>query len=117
MFKVYKLDEERKEWTEMTNLKDDLLFLGEDCVFSVSANKLGVSRGNCILFVDNVYGLSEDEADDDVHLGVGVFDLETGCIKPLGNYPELSQLFWPAPGWITSRTLEVQNHAEEVAFI
>ncbi|KAJ0010625.1 hypothetical protein Pint_34203 [Pistacia integerrima] len=111
MFKFYKLDEERKEWAEVNNLKDDVLFLGEDSVFSVSVNELGVSRGNCILFVDNVYGLSEDGADDDVHLGVGVFDLESGCIKPLGNYPELSKLFWPVPDWIASRTLEVSVHS------
>ncbi|XP_044489805.1 F-box protein SKIP23-like [Mangifera indica] len=109
---VYKLDEERKEWTKMTDLKDDLLFLGEDCVFSVSANKLGVSRGNCILFVDNVYGSSEDEADDDAHRRVGVFDLETGRIELLGNYPELSKLFWPPPGWTFSSIVEHDRKCE-----
>lgn len=105
MFKVFKLDEERKTWIEVNNLSDQVLFLGEDCAFSVSAYDLQMHRGNCIIFVDNFFSLSGQEHDQDI----GVFDLESGCIKPLNNYPDFSKLFWPPPNWIMSRMEEVST--------
>lgn len=107
MFKVFRLDWKQKEWIEVKNLRDHVLFLGEDCVFSTSADDLGVSKGNCILFVDNLFYLSGEGDGSDCGHGVGVFDLESGCIKPLENYPELSKLFWPPPAWFSPTVLEV----------
>ncbi|KAJ4715890.1 F-box protein SKIP23 [Melia azedarach] len=105
MFKVFRLNWGRKEWIEVKNLGNDVLFLGEDCVFSASAGDLSVSKGNCIIFVDNLFYLSGEDDEYRDH-GVGIFDLESGCIKPLGNDPELSKLFWPPPSWITPTMLE-----------
>ncbi|KAK1588533.1 hypothetical protein Q3G72_024397 [Acer saccharum] len=117
-FEAFKLDEGSKEWVNVDNLNENLLFLGEDCCFSASIDDLHVSKGNNVLFVDSSFILSgeNDEGDGDGHdhdVGVVVFDFENQCIKPVGQYPEYSKLFWPPPSWITSTMLEVQNHSEE----
>ncbi|XVF00814.1 hypothetical protein REPUB_Repub04eG0034300 [Reevesia pubescens] len=106
-FKVFKLDEGGKEWVEVKNLDDCLLFLGDDCTFSASVEDLSLCRGNCIIFADNFfYSLgAEDESSE--RYDVGVFDLENGSIGPISKFPEFSNLFWPPPRWISSTTLDV----------
>ncbi|KAF2287950.1 hypothetical protein GH714_003427 [Hevea brasiliensis] len=112
-FRVYKLDEEAKSWIEVKSLGDRVLFLGDDSTFSAPASDLSGCKGNCIFFVDNFF-YSRDECptggDDGVLAGrdIGVFDLENGCIGPLGNYPELAKMFWPPPHWVTLASLETQ---------
>jgi hypothetical protein len=39
-----------------------------------------------------------------------VFELESGCIGPLRNFPDYSKMFWPPPDWIASTSLEVSVH-------
>lgn len=113
-FKVFKLDEEVQSWIEVRSLGDRVLFLGDDSTFSASASDLSGCKGNCIFFVDNFF-YSRDEyptgGDDGVLAGrdIGVFDLESGCIGPLGNYPEHAKMFWPPPHWVTSVSMEVQT--------
>ncbi|EEF33970.1 conserved hypothetical protein [Ricinus communis] len=106
-FKVFKLDKEAQTWIEVKSLGDRVLFLGDDSTFSASVSDLSGCKGNCIFFVDNFF-YSRDEnlrangGDDGVLAGrdIGVFDLETGCIGPLGNYPEYAKMFWPPPHWL-----------------
>ncbi|XP_030522739.1 F-box protein SKIP23 [Rhodamnia argentea] len=109
-FKVYKLDREEKEWNEVKDLGDRVLFLGDDCTFSASAADLRPCKGNCIFFADNwevERALKSPE--------IGVYDMDSGIIGPLEDYAGYSELFWPPPDWIASRTSEVQNQLETLA--
>ncbi|GKV23949.1 hypothetical protein SLEP1_g33619 [Rubroshorea leprosula] len=106
-FKVFRLDEASQKWVGIKNLGDQVLFLGDDCTFSASAKDMHVSRGNCIIFVDNFFYLNEEEYGSLGNHGIGVFDLENDSIGPLVKYPPCSDLFWPPPQWISSMTLEV----------
>lgn len=51
-FKVYRLDQERGEWEEVTSIGDAVFFLGTCCSFSVSARDLDGYPGNCIYFTE-----------------------------------------------------------------
>lgn len=106
-FKVFKLDEVGKEWVEAKNLDDRVLFLGDDCTFSASAEDLSVCRGNCIIFADNYFYTHGAEDGSSERCDVGVFDLENGSIGPLWKFPQFSKLFWPPPRWIFSTALDV----------
>ncbi|XP_022748527.1 F-box protein SKIP23-like [Durio zibethinus] len=114
-FKVFKLDEVGKEWVEVKNLDDRVLFLGDDCTFAASVEDLSVCRGNCIIFVDNFfYSLGAEDGPSE-RCDVGVFDLENGSIGPLQKFPQFSKLFWPPPSWISSTTLDAQINTGESA--
>ncbi|KDP27132.1 hypothetical protein JCGZ_20944 [Jatropha curcas] len=105
-FKVFKLDEEVQSWIEVKSLGNRVLFLGDDSTFSATVSDLKECKGNCIFFVDNFFYPREDYpsgGDDGLLVGgdIGVFDLESGAIGPLGNYPEHAKMFWPPPHWVT----------------
>ncbi|XP_022762995.1 F-box protein SKIP23-like isoform X2 [Durio zibethinus] len=105
-FKVFKLDEVGKEWVDVKSLNGRVLFLGDDCTFSASAEDLSVCRGNCIIFADNCfYSLGVEDGSSE-RCDVGVFDLENGSIGPLQKFPQFSKVFWPPPRWISSTTLD-----------
>ncbi|KAA8535954.1 hypothetical protein F0562_028432 [Nyssa sinensis] len=106
-FKVFKLDQEGQKWVEVKSLGDQMLFLGDNCAFSASASDFTECKGNCIFFTDHF--LSSNREEDGVFKGhgIGVFDLETGSIGPLANYPDYSNLFWPPPAWVSSSALEM----------
>ncbi|KAJ7001556.1 hypothetical protein NC653_011843 [Populus alba x Populus x berolinensis] len=106
-FKVFKLNEEGKCWTEVKDLEDRVLFLGDDLTFSASASELSGCKGNCIFFNDDFF-YSRGEGDDGSLFGrdIGVFELESGCIGPLRNFPDYSKMFWPPPDWVASTSLE-----------
>jgi hypothetical protein len=94
-FVVFRLDENEKKWVELTSLGGKVLFLGEDCAFSVFASDLCMGNGNCIIFRDNVYHYH--------HLpwtGIDVFCLDNNRISPLSDLPCYSNLFWPPPQWV-----------------
>ncbi|XVF45597.1 hypothetical protein PTKIN_Ptkin02bG0219000 [Pterospermum kingtungense] len=114
-FKVFKLDRVGKQWVEAKNLDDRVLFLGDDCTFSASAEDLSVCRGNCIIFADNYFYSHEAEDGTSERCDVGVFDLENGSIGPLWKFPQFSKLFWPPPRWISSTTLDAQINTGESA--
>ncbi|XVE93930.1 hypothetical protein REPUB_Repub01dG0236500 [Reevesia pubescens] len=114
-FKVFKLDEGSKEWVEVKNLDDRVLFLGDDCTFSAQAEDLSVCRGNCIIFADNFfYSLGAEDGSSE-RCDVGVFDLENGSIGPLRKFPQFSKLFWPPPCWISLTTFDAQINTGESA--
>ncbi|XVF67997.1 hypothetical protein PTKIN_Ptkin10aG0167100 [Pterospermum kingtungense] len=87
MIRVFKLDEVGKEWIEINDLGDGVLFLGDNCAFAASAEDLYVPRGNYIVFLNS--------------RNVCVFDLEDGSIRPLSKFPQLDKLFSPPSSWIS----------------
>ncbi|KAL3722760.1 hypothetical protein ACJRO7_035031 [Eucalyptus globulus] len=106
--KVYKLDREEEVWNEVKDLGDRVLFLGEGCTFSASAADLGACKENCIFFVDPDGGIAA------MSLPIVVYDMESGIFVPIEDYADYSQLFWPPPDWIASKTSEVQNQLESL---
>ncbi|PIA32862.1 hypothetical protein AQUCO_04300059v1 [Aquilegia coerulea] len=103
-FKVFKLDQLKKEWVEVKDLGDRMLFLGDNCSFSALASDFIGSKGNCIYFTDRYFQSNREE--DGLFKGhcIGVFNLEDRSIKPLASYPGYSKFFWPPPTWVTSPT-------------
>lgn len=98
-FNVYKLDGGGQKWVEVKNLGDQVLFLGDDCTFSASAFDLSGCK-NCIFFTDNFF--NSDEEDNALRCrDIAIYELESGKIVPLTDYPEYSKLFWPPPDWVT----------------
>jgi hypothetical protein len=93
-FVVFRLDEKETKWVELTNLGDRVLFLGEDCAFSVSASDLCMENGNYVIFRDNVHRLFRLP-----ELGISVFCLDKRQILPSSDFPSCSKLFWPPPQW------------------
>ncbi|XP_050363947.1 F-box protein SKIP23 isoform X2 [Argentina anserina] len=102
-FKVYKVDEGGQKLVQMKSLGDRVLFLGDDCTFSAAASELSGCRGNCIYFTDNFFHTSGEEEGTFKGREIGVFDLDSGAITPLSDYPESMKLLWPPPEWV-SRT-------------
>lgn len=106
-FKVFRLDWGEKKWEEVKDLGDRILFLGDYCSFSALASDFDGCKGNCIIFVDHNFYMTREERDGAVKgRGVGVFDLESGKIGSLVDYPGYSKMFWPPPSWVSSTTLE-----------
>ncbi|KAK3412773.1 hypothetical protein EUGRSUZ_I01470 [Eucalyptus grandis] len=99
-FKVYKLDREEKVWNEVKDLGDRVLFLGDECTFSASAADLGACKGNCIFFIDQDGDIAASS------LKIVVYDMESGIFGPIEDYAGYSELFWPPPDWIASKTSE-----------
>lgn len=83
---------------EMKSLGDGVPFWGDRCTFCTSALALPGCKGNCILICVNI---SNTSAEEDPAKNIHVFDLDSGSIQPLENYPYYSKLFWPPPAWFT----------------
>jgi hypothetical protein len=92
---VFKLNEKEKKWLKLTSLGDRVLFLNFICSFSASASDLCVSKGNCVIFMDNIFTSA-------MHYGHNtcVLHLDQGRLSSLSDSPEFSDLFWPPPEWI-----------------
>ncbi|KAK4378183.1 hypothetical protein RND71_000045 [Anisodus tanguticus] len=102
-FKVYKLDGDMQRWVEVTSLEDRMLFVGDNCTFSVLVSELDSRcKGNCILFADQYFCSTEDDGGLWKNHGIGVFSLENGSIGPISSYIGYAELFWPPPPWICS---------------
>ncbi|KVH88005.1 F-box domain, cyclin-like protein [Cynara cardunculus var. scolymus] len=101
---VYRLDREEQKWDEVKSLGDRMLFLGDNCGFSASASDFPGCRGNCVFFT----GQSREDDGLMKSRGVGVFDLESGCIGPISNDSGYSQLFWPPPHWLHSDSVALE---------
>lgn len=93
---VLRLDEKEKKWVKLTNLGDRVLFLGEDCSFSVSASELCVANGNCVIYSRD-YAFREL---DSMESGLRIFHLDQGRVSPLSDYPDYLKLFCPPSEWI-----------------
>jgi len=100
MIHVFTFDEKAKKWVKFKkNLGDRVLFLGDGCSFSASASDLCVSRGNCVIFMNNIFFFSHMK----MNFGMSIFfHLDQGRrqLSPLSNYPDYYNLFWPPPEWI-----------------
>ncbi|XVF51969.1 hypothetical protein PTKIN_Ptkin04bG0227000 [Pterospermum kingtungense] len=99
-FNVFKLDEVNKEWIEVNNLDDRVLFLSTKRGFAASAEDLSLFRGNYIIFVDDFENI------------LRVFDLENGSTQPLRKFPQFDKLYLPS--WmnleeIYNRKIEENN--------
>lgn len=101
--KVYKLDGAKREWVEVESLGDQVLFLGDDCKFSLSAKDVCLNRGNCIFFANLCGQYNEFYGKYDI----GVFDLENSSTGPVETFPQFSNLFWPPPQWISATESKV----------
>ncbi|XP_059314449.1 F-box protein SKIP23 [Lycium ferocissimum] len=102
-FKVYKLDGDMQRWVEVTKLEDRMLFVGDNCTFSVLVSELDSRcKGNCILFADQNFCSTEDSGGLWKNHGIGVFSLENGSIGPVSSFRGYAELFWPPPPWICS---------------
>lgn len=110
-FKVFRLDENVGKWIDMSDLGDKMLFLGDNCTFTASASEIfsdDMCKGNCIFFTDQY----SNREDDGVwkNRNVGVFDLESGSIGPIGIHIAYSKMFWPPPDWVYSTaSIEVSS--------
>ncbi|RHN66236.1 hypothetical protein MtrunA17_Chr3g0088681 [Medicago truncatula] len=52
-FDVFCLDEKNKKWVKLTSLGDRVLFFVNKCSFSASALDMCVTKGNCVVFIDD----------------------------------------------------------------
>lgn len=112
-FKVYELVEKEKKWVEMESLGDNILFLGENCTFSVSAADLSGYEGNCIYIMNCTHG--GDDITSELHAtDIGVYRLNSNNIESLTSDSVDWKLFWPPPSWI-STTMGVDNQLEDMS--
>ncbi|AES59279.1 hypothetical protein MtrunA17_Chr1g0151701 [Medicago truncatula] len=95
--KVFRLDEKARKWVKLTSLGDRVLFLGNGCLFSASASELSVTKGNCVIFIDDAFLHFNCK---NMQYGNCVFDLDQRQLTPLSDCPEYFNLFWPPTEWI-----------------
>ncbi|CAM8987295.1 unnamed protein product [Rhodiola kirilowii] len=112
-FKVYKLAEKEKRWLEMESLGDQILFLGENCTFSVSTADLSGYEGNCIYIMNCTNG-GDDRTGEFQATDVGVYRLNSSKIESLTSESEHWKLFWPPPSWV-STTMGVDCQLEDLS--
>ncbi|KAJ0096874.1 hypothetical protein Patl1_29207 [Pistacia atlantica] len=101
-FKVYRLDMRRLSWIRMeSGLEDRILFLGDDCSYSVSAKEFHGCRGNCIYF--HHFKCSSFVITKDVQPSkkISVYDLTEGAV--VEGFPEI---FSPPP-WLEHHSMSV----------
>ncbi|CAJ2639154.1 unnamed protein product [Trifolium pratense] len=97
---VYRLDEKKKKWVELSNLGDRVLFLGKKCSFSASAFDLGFAKGNCVINMD----LGD--------IGCGICDLNSeNKLLPLSDYPDYFNLL--AASGLDGEELHWENGFDE----
>uniref|UniRef100_A0A7N0U5A6 F-box domain-containing protein n=1 Tax=Kalanchoe fedtschenkoi TaxID=63787 RepID=A0A7N0U5A6_KALFE len=112
-FKVYRLAENERKWEELESLGDQILFLGENCTFAVSAADLSGYEGNCIYILNCTNG--GDDSTEGFHAtDIGVYHLNSSKIKPLTSESEHWKLFWPPPAWV-STTMRLQSQLEDLS--
>jgi hypothetical protein len=94
---VFMLDEKEKEWVELTSLGDRVLFFGNECSFSASASDLSVAKGNCVIFMDDIFEILDQPIRNS---GMCVYHLDQFQLLRLSDYPDYLNLFWPPPEWV-----------------
>jgi hypothetical protein len=95
---IFRLDVKEKKWVNLsTSLGDRVLFLGNGCSFSASASDLCVSKGNCVIFIDDAF-LSFGF--NNFHYGNCVFHLDQRRLLSLSDCLEYFNLFRPSWGLI-----------------
>ncbi|CAJ2639142.1 unnamed protein product [Trifolium pratense] len=106
---VFRIDEKEKEWVKLKSLGDRVLFWGNKCSFSASASDLSVAKGNCVIFMENVFFKKNKICDS----SMCVFDLDQGRLLPLRDYPDYLNLFWPPPPSIVKSMHKTKKRAKE----
>ncbi|CAI0444136.1 unnamed protein product [Linum tenue] len=96
-FKVYKLDEEMREWVEVKSLGDDdtVFVLTTECCFSAPAAQIAGGRKDCIYYSDDDDYVARTMLTTD---GIRMFQLEDGSIQEVKSLPRESDIFLP-PGF------------------
>jgi hypothetical protein len=94
---VFMLDEKEKEWVELTSLGDRVLFFGNECSFSASASDLSVAKGNCVIFMDDIFEILDQPI---WNSGMCIYHLDQFQLLRLSDYPDYLNLFWPPPEWV-----------------
>ncbi|XP_024932652.2 F-box protein SKIP23 [Ziziphus jujuba] len=98
---VFKLDEESGQWDFNWLWSSDwVLFVGENGFsFSVSAEKFGGCKENCIYFSDDCFSSAWDD--------YPVFDADKFdfpyTFLPHKDFSPCSKLFWPPPTWLKQK--------------
>lgn len=97
-FKLFKLNEEDCVWQAVDSLGDRMLFLAQDCCYSVSAADFPGCEGNCIYFYDEYENVYEYDYrvpgfGDTI---IGVFEMEDKSGGPLLSYPNRSRVLLPS---------------------
>ncbi|KAJ7962321.1 F-box protein [Quillaja saponaria] len=82
LFKVFKLNWDTKEWIRVKNLGDQVLLMGDDCSFVVSAQDFDDCKGNCI-YVGPNFGVRRGRLSGPEN---GVFSLENGTYAACTSY-------------------------------
>ncbi|XP_058008116.1 F-box protein SKIP23-like [Hevea brasiliensis] len=95
-FTVYKLDEEKRDWVQVEELGDSVLFIGEGVSFSVSGKGSRGCKTNCVYYINNSY------LEEFVYPGcdAGIFSLEDGASGALSGFPSYFSIFWPPRDWL-----------------
>lgn len=118
-FKVFVFDEREKRWERVNSLGDRVLFVSRDAAFSVCAEDLGCSQGNCIYF-EGLTGY-DDEADMGFGLNAGVYRLDDQAISIFSSLTDpLTKIFWPPSCWFVQNEdymeCEMQGYLSDLAF-
>lgn len=97
--KIYKLNEEKREWARVNDLDDHVFFVGDDCSYSISARDYPGLEPNCVYFYDYSF---HDVNEDEEKLGefcadTGVYCLDEESYGPLANYPDQWPPFLASP--------------------
>ncbi|KAF7144086.1 hypothetical protein RHSIM_Rhsim05G0163200 [Rhododendron simsii] len=107
-FNVYKLDEENKQWDLVGDLNHQVFFLGDDYLFSVSAQEFPGLKGNCIYFSDFTF-LARNEKEANIGKScvlTGVYNLKDRSCGPLAMFPDHWPIFSPPPAWLKPKHRE-----------
>lgn len=93
VFTFRETGEGRASWDRVTDLGDQVVFVGDNSSLALSASDFPGCKGNRIYFTDD-----HSKCND-----VGFFDLGTGRVEPLPCYPQDASLpfQWAPPVWIT----------------
>ncbi|KAF7144384.1 hypothetical protein RHSIM_Rhsim05G0163400 [Rhododendron simsii] len=107
-FNVYKLDEENKQWELVDDLNHQVFFLGDDYLFSVSAQDFPGLKGNCIYFSDCMFRARNEK---EANIGkscilTGVYNLKDRSCGPLSMFPDHWPIFSPPPAWLKPKHRE-----------
>ena len=103
-FKIYKLDTSSREWYQVKDIGEDMLFLGWNSSLSISCHNFPGYAGNCIYFTDDCLLYHREGIIGG--FDIGVFSLTDGSIKHLPGYTGDSELLiWPPPVWFMSNLI------------
>ncbi|KAL5702319.1 hypothetical protein ACHQM5_027549 [Ranunculus cassubicifolius] len=117
-FEVFKLDVCQMTWIKMENLGDRLLFIGKCHSRSFSSKELGVDKGNCIYFLNDLPTHQGNEWNQDTPLPSslddwGVFSLDSNSFHPesckRGNAKSWPPIWMTAPSWWYIRNTPVPS--------